>query len=117
MNNRVRALATSGSDLYAGGEFTTAGNKVSAHAARANIGGSSVVLGGKLVGLAYSPATGFSLNFSDATPGQPYRIETSTSLAVGSWTDFANFTYSGPIVIHDASAVSTPKKFYRTVTP
>jgi hypothetical protein len=74
-----------------------------------------VVLGGKLVGLAYSPATGFSFTFSEATPGQPYRIETSTSLAVGSWTDFTNFTYSGPIAIHDASATNTARKSYRAV--
>ena len=35
MNYIVSALAVSGSDLYAGGEFTTAGGKVSAYIARA----------------------------------------------------------------------------------
>ena len=35
MNSRVAALAVSGSDLYAGGEFTTAGGKFSAYIARA----------------------------------------------------------------------------------
>jgi hypothetical protein len=35
MNRSVSALAVSGSDLYAGGTFTTAGGKVSAYTARA----------------------------------------------------------------------------------
>src|SRR5207247_1634521 len=35
MNGLVLALAVSGSDLYAGGLFTTAGGKVSAYIARA----------------------------------------------------------------------------------
>ena len=35
MNNAVLALAVSGSNLYAGGQFTTAGGKVSAYMARA----------------------------------------------------------------------------------
>ena len=35
MNYRPRALMVSGSDLYAGGDFLTAGGKVSAYVARA----------------------------------------------------------------------------------
>jgi len=35
MNERVLALAVSGSDLYAGGQFAIAGNRVSANVARA----------------------------------------------------------------------------------
>src|SRR5436309_15655803 len=35
MNNNVHALVVSGSDLYAGGTFTTAGGKVSTYIARA----------------------------------------------------------------------------------
>jgi hypothetical protein len=55
--------------------------------------------------------------FSEATIGQPYRIQTTPSLASGSWTDYTNFTYAGPVVITDPSVPAGPKKFYRAVSP
>ena len=113
MNNGVTALAVSGTNLYAGGGFSTAGNKVSGFAAKANIGAAR----GRFSNLVYSPATGFSSTFLDATVGQPYRIQTSPSLSVEPWTDLTNFIYAGPIVITDASAVSATNTFYRAVTP
>ncbi|MGA3284255.1 MAG: choice-of-anchor Q domain-containing protein [Verrucomicrobiota bacterium] len=75
------------------------------------------VCGGQFGGAAYSPLTGFSFTFSGATIGQPYRIQTSPSLAAGSWTALTNFSYTGPITITDPSAVAGPKKFYRAVSP
>ena len=75
------------------------------------------VAGGRFSSLMYSPLTGFSRTFSDATPGQPSRIQTSFTLAAGSWTDFTNFTCTGPIVITEPSAVAVTKKFYRAVSP
>ncbi len=113
MDYDVRALGASGTNLYVGGEFLIAGNKVSASIARANISAAR----GRFSNLIYSPATGFSSTFSDGTVGQPYRIQTSPSLAVGPWTDLTNFIYAGPVVITDASAVSTTNTFYRAVTP
>jgi len=110
---RVYALAVSGTDLFAGGDFTTAGNKASGYAAKANVSAA----GGRCGSLAHSLATGFSFTFSDGTAGQPYRIQTSPLLALDSWSDFTNFTYTGPIVINDPSAVVAPKIFYRAVTP
>ena len=96
-----------------GGGFTTAGGKVSAYAAKANIGAAR----GRFSNLAHSPATGFSCTFLDATHGKPYRIQSSPSLATAPWTDFTNFVYAGPVVITDASAIGTTKKFYRAITP
>jgi hypothetical protein len=112
-NSYVSALAVSGSDLYVGGSFSTAGGKPSAYVARAYIGAAH----GRFTDWVSSPVTGFSCTFSDGTIGKPYRIQTSPSLAGGSWTDLTNFTYAGPTVITDASAVSTTNTFYRAVTP
>lgn len=113
MNNSVNALAISGTNLYVGGQFTIAGNKVSAYAAKANISTAR----GRFTNSVYSPATGFSCTFLDASVGQPYRIQTSPTLTAGPWTDFTNFTYTGPIVITDASALSGTNKFFRAITP
>jgi hypothetical protein len=35
----------------------------------------------------------------------------------GSWADLTNFTYTGPIVITDASAVGATNTFYPAVSP
>ena len=75
------------------------------------------ITGGQLCSAICSPLTGFSFTFSGGTVGQPYRIQTSSSPAAGNWSDLTNFTYTGPIVITDQSAVSGPKKFYRAVSP
>jgi hypothetical protein len=113
MSGTVYALAVPGANLYVGGAFTTAGNEVSAYAAKANLGAA----GGWFGSLAYSRATGSSCIFSGATIGQPYRIQVSPSLAIGSWSDLTNFTYTGPVVITDLTALAAPKRFYGAVTP
>jgi hypothetical protein len=110
---RVYALAVSGTNLYAGGEFTTAGGKVSAYAARATVSAA----GGRLSSQPWSPASGFSYTFSDATAGQPYHIEASPSLGASSWTNLTNFTYTGPLTITDSSSPGVTKRFYRAVNP
>jgi hypothetical protein len=116
IDGSVSALLADGAGhLFVGGFFYQAGTNVSPFIAQANIG--AAVTGGRFDNLAYSPATEFSCTFSDGTLGQPYRIQTSPSLAAGSWTDFTNFTYTGLIVITDTSPVTTSNKFYRAVTP
>jgi len=112
----VSALAGDGSGhLFVGGYFYFAGTNLSPSIAQANIGAG--LSAGRFSSLVHSPATGFGCTFSDATIGQPYRIQASPWLASGSWTDLTNLTYTGPAVIRDPSAVAGPKKFYRAVSP
>ncbi len=114
VDDYVYALASDGSGhLFVGGDFYFAGTNLSPFIAQANIGPTPGWFGR----LVYSPATGFSCMFSNAAIGQTYRIQTSPSLAGGSWTDFTNFTYTGPMVIGDPPAAAGPKKFYRAVSP
>jgi hypothetical protein len=116
MDGAVYALAADGSGhLFVGGDFSLAGTNLSPFIAQANIGVD--VSGGRFGSLVYSPSTGLGCTFIDATIGQPYRIQTSPSLAAGSWSNLTNFTYTGPAVISDRSAATGPKKFYRAVSP
>jgi hypothetical protein len=115
-NSWVSALAADGAGhLFVGGAFLLAGTNVSPFIAQANVGPG--IAGGEFGSPAFSPLTGFRCIFRDATPGYPYRIQGSPSLVPGSWTDFTNFTYTGPTVITDISPAAVPKKFYRAVTP
>jgi hypothetical protein len=72
---------------------------------------------GGFANLSYSPVMGFSFIFRDATPGQPYRIQFSPSLAEGSWTDWMNFNYTGPMALTDLGAPDAERRLYRVVTP
>jgi hypothetical protein len=111
----VGNLAVSNGELYVMGGFTSSGSQVSAYWAKANISGQPSP--GRFRNLIYSPVTGFTCTFSEASVGQSYRIQTAPTLASGSWTDFTNFNYTGPIVITDASAGLSTNKFFRAVTP
>ena len=112
----VSALAVDGlGHLFVGGQFSLAGTNVSPFIAQANIG--EAVRGGRLDSLAYSPATGFGWTFRDATIGQPYRIQTSSSLEAGTWTDFTNFVYERPTVMNDRSVAAGVRRFYRAISP
>jgi hypothetical protein len=113
MNDWVAALAVSGSDLYAGGWFTTAGGKVSAYLAMAHMSAA----GGRLGSISYLPTTGNRLMFSDATIGKPYRIQICGLLIEGEWADLIGFTYPGPVIITDFSAQGAANRFYRAVSP
>ena len=72
---------------------------------------------GRFTRLAYSPETGFSFIFRDATVGQPYRIQISLSLAEGSWVDWMSFNYTSPVGFMDLGAVESTNKFYRAISP
>jgi hypothetical protein len=72
----VSALAVSGSELYAGGNFTTAGGKVSAYVARAIVNPPVLVIESDGFG-------GCFLRFS-GVPGSDYRLQRAAVLS-GSW--------------------------------
>jgi len=85
----VYALAVTGSDLYAGGEFTTAGGKVSAYIARAVLGDApgynqltGTLLSGGAMQFSYigCPATNYALDraFNLAPPTSWVGQETNT---------------------------------------
>jgi hypothetical protein len=110
----VNALVLDGAGhLYVGGGFAAAGAVVSPYLAQANI----APRGGRLASPMFSPITGFNFGFQDGSIGQPYRIQSSTSLTNGGWTDLTNFTYNGPLSVTDTSTITLPRKFYRAVTP
>lgn len=82
----------------------------------ANLGAPvSTPSGGAFGSLTFSSVTGFGLTFSDATSGQAYRIQSSST--PGSWTNLTNFIYTTPVSVTDSSAAGAAKKFYRAVTP
>lgn len=113
VDNFVDDLAVFDGDLYVGGAFTVAGGKVSGYLAKAIIS----TIRGRFSDPAYSPSTGFSCIFRDATVGRSYRIQSSPSLTAGPWTDLTNFIYPGPVQIIDAPAGSTTNRYYRAVSP
>jgi hypothetical protein len=112
----VEALTTDASGrLFVGGQFTMAGAKASPFIALVNLPVSPS--GGRFDGASYLPLTGFSFSFRDATLGQPYRIQSGREMAGRDWSEVTNFIYSGPVVITDPSAIASPGRLYRAVTP
>jgi hypothetical protein len=73
--------------------------------------------GGRFEEMAYSPLTGFRFTFSEGSIGQPYRVQSAPTPGTDGWTDFTNFTYTGPVVITDSSAGSGSNRTFRAVTP
>ena len=65
----------------------------------------------------YSPVKCSRCTFNDATVGQPYRLQTSPSLAPGSWTDLTNFSYARPITISAPPSTGASNRFHRALSP
>lgn len=105
----VYALAVSGSDLYAGGAFTTAGGKVSAYVAKA-------VVSPPVLALEPDGADGYLVRFS-GVPGTAYRLQRARALA-GPWDSGAPQTApaSGRVEFRDTSP-APGQTFYRVVQP
>jgi hypothetical protein len=105
----VHALAVSGSDLYAGGNFTVAGGKVSAYVAKA-------VVYPPVLALARDGSGGYFIRFS-GVPGTAYRLQRAPALA-GPWNSSAPQTApsSGRLDLQDTSP-APGQTFYRVVQP
>ena len=88
----------------------SARNAAEARWAKANVSPA----GGRFSHMAYWPTLGFRCVFSDATIGAHYRIQVCTSLVEGVWSDYADFTYSVPVLL---TPPPVPDRFYRAVTP
>jgi len=76
-SSRVFALTLSGSDLYSGGAFTTAGGKVSAYLAKA-------IVNPPILAIESDGFGGYFINFS-GVPGSAYQLQRAPSLN-GPWT-------------------------------
>ena len=111
MNNYVYALAVSGSTLYAGGGFTTAGTNVSAYAAMANL-----PVPPKLSIIA--DGTNAVLTWSDAATGftTGYTLEFATNLiSPVAWQTTTPIVIGGQNVI--TNPITGPPQFFRLFNP
>src|SRR5262249_37673518 len=109
MNNWVYALAASGSDLYAGGQFTTAGGKVSAYVARA-------IVNPPVLAIEPDAFGGYFVRFN-GVPGSPYRLQRAPKVT-GPWASSAPQTApaSGQVEFWDFFPLPG-QGLYRTVQP
>ena len=113
MNGQVIALAVrSGSTLYAGGAFTTAGTNVSAYAAMANLSGTPVSIANINTNAAFGFTNGvFGFDVSGPS-GSNVVIQTSTDLQT--WIPLqTNLLGSGPLYFYDAQSPANARRFYR----
>ena len=105
------ALAVSGSTLYAGGAFTTAGGKVSAYAAEAVLVGRSF----QRAGAQYRWQHHLELV---TLPQSTNRLYAATNLTRPSvWQPIYTNVTGGLWQFTDTNASGNPAKFYRLSTP
>jgi hypothetical protein len=113
MNNGVYALAVSGSELYAGGNFMLAGGKGSAYAAKAIIG-----VGNWLSIRAGVPGPNNSTLTFLGVPNCPYLVQFATNLTTSPWFTLATNTAAanGLGTVQDPTATNA-QRFYRLSMP
>ena len=83
MNNDVEALAVSGGTLFAGGNFTTVGTKVSAYVAEAYL----VAPPGGIMDSIVVPSSGTADIRCYGNPGQQFGVQRTTNLSPPLWTN------------------------------
>ncbi|HUD45259.1 MAG TPA: hypothetical protein VMR33_00435 [Candidatus Baltobacteraceae bacterium] len=108
----VNALLVSGSTLYVGGDFTTAGTNVSAYAAMANLAGAPVSLAIVTTNTAFGFTNGvFGFDVSGPS-GSSVVIQASTDLQT--WIPLqTNLLGSGPFYFSDSQSPANVRRFYR----
>ncbi|MDB6054237.1 MAG: hypothetical protein JWN25_1760 [Verrucomicrobiales bacterium] len=80
-----------------------------------NINAIGQLSGGSFSAFSASVA-GFSFTFENGTSGHSYSIQSSSTMAINSWSEVTNFPYTGPITVTDSSSLGAPRKFYKAVT-
>jgi hypothetical protein len=99
----------SGSDLYAGGNFTTAGGKVSAYLARAIVNPPVLAIEGDGGG-------GYFIRFS-GVPGSAYRLQRAPGVS-GPWSASGPQTAPASGLLQFWDLFPPPNQgFYRSVQP
>jgi hypothetical protein len=108
----VSALAVSGSTLYAGGLFTTAGTNASYYAAMANLAGTQASPAIITTNAAFGFMNGeFGFDVSGPS-GSTVIIQASTDLQT--WTPLrTNLLGSGPLFFSDPKSPANVQRFYR----
>jgi hypothetical protein len=109
---QVYALAVSGSTLYAGGDFTTAGTNAAAYAAMANLAGTPVSIAIITTNAAFGFTHGvFGFDVSGPS-GSDVVIQASTDLQT--WIPLqTNQLGSGLLYFSDAQSPANVRRFYR----
>ncbi len=111
MNKWVWVLAISGSQLDAGGYFTTAGGKTSAHVAKAEL-----VLPANVISSSFDVGD-FVARF-DGTPGITYTIEQTPAMSPANWQKLTNLTAPTNCIFELRDAVQPAgQRYYRAVYP
>lgn len=118
MDGIVGRLAVSGSDLYAGGSFTTAGGKASAYLTKAEIVSPPYVVPPQFL-----DGSDFVVRFG-GSPGITYTIEYTEDLSPANWRKADNLTAPsmdeglgvGVFEFRDGITTAT-QRFYRAVSP
>ena len=106
-NGADGALAVSGNELYVGGEFTTAGGKVSAYLAKA-------IINPPVLTLEHS-ASGTNFIRYSGVPGTAYHPQRAPTLA-GPWPSIATNTAPANGRVETADHAAPPDKaFYRVL--